>query len=65
VSSAQDPGGKVSYQHGNALSLPFSSGTFDVAWTQHVAMNIADRATLYGETFRVLRRGAASPSSTS
>jgi SAM-dependent methyltransferase len=49
--------GKVSYQHGNALSLPFSSGTFDVAWTQHVAMNIADRATLYGETFRVLRRG--------
>lgn len=48
---------KVAYQHGNALSLPFSSGVFDVAWTQHVAMNIADRATLYGETARVLRRG--------
>jgi SAM-dependent methyltransferase len=48
---------KVNYQLGNALSLPFASGTFDVAWTQHVAMNIANRATLYGETFRVLRRG--------
>src|SRR5262249_6841410 len=31
--------GKVSYQRGNALALPFSSGAFDVAWTQHVAMN--------------------------
>jgi SAM-dependent methyltransferase len=48
-------GDKVSYQQGNALSLPFASGTFDVAWTQHVAMNIADRTTLYSEAFRVLR----------
>jgi len=49
--------GKVNYRQGNALSLPFSSSAFDVAWSQHVAMNIADRAALYGETFRVLRRG--------
>jgi SAM-dependent methyltransferase len=49
--------GKVVYQRGNALSLPFSADAFDVAWTQHVAMNIADRAALYGETFRVLRPG--------
>lgn len=48
---------KVTYQQGNALDLPFSSDAFDVAWTQHVAMNIADRDRLYGETFRVLRRG--------
>jgi SAM-dependent methyltransferase len=48
---------KLAYQRGNALSLPFSARAFDVAWTQHVAMNIADRAALYGETFRVLRRG--------
>lgn len=50
-------GAKVTYQCGNALALPFSSDTFDLAWTQHVAMNIADRATLYGEAFRVLRPG--------
>src|ERR1700743_1913781 len=49
--------GKLNYQRGNALVLPFSSEQFDVAWTQHVAMNIADRAGLYREAFRVLRRG--------
>lgn len=48
---------QVAYQCANALSLPFDSGAFDVAWTQHVAMNIADRAALYGEAFRVLRPG--------
>jgi SAM-dependent methyltransferase len=47
----------VSYQCANALSLPFGPDVFDVAWTQHVAMNIADRAALYRETFRVLRPG--------
>jgi SAM-dependent methyltransferase len=48
---------KVNYQQGNALSLPFDAGAFDVALTQHVAMNIANRAALYGEAFRVLRPG--------
>ncbi len=48
---------KVSYRQGNALALPFPEKTFDVAWTQHVAMNIADRATFYGEACRVLRPG--------
>ncbi|WP_248746306.1 MULTISPECIES: class I SAM-dependent methyltransferase [unclassified Pseudomonas] len=48
---------KVTYQQGDALALPFATGTFDVAWTQHVAMNIADRNTLYAEAFRVLRPG--------
>ncbi|WP_233833764.1 class I SAM-dependent methyltransferase [Paraburkholderia sp. ZP32-5] len=50
-------GDRVSYQCANALSLPFEAEAFDVAWTQHVAMNIADRATLYSEAFRVLRPG--------
>jgi SAM-dependent methyltransferase len=49
--------GKLNYQRGNALALPFSSEQFDLAWTQHVAMNIADRAGLYREAFRVLRHG--------
>src|SRR5262249_9013400 len=40
-----------------ALRLPFAEEHFDVAWTQHVAMNIADRAAFYAEAFRVLRRG--------
>jgi sarcosine/dimethylglycine N-methyltransferase len=48
---------RVSYRQGNALALPFADASFDIAWTQHVAMNIADRATLYREAFRVLRPG--------
>lgn len=48
---------RVTCRCANALSLPFGAGVFDVAWTQHVAMNIADRASLYGEAFRVLRPG--------
>lgn len=47
----------VSYRQGDALNLPFPDGTFDVVWTQHVAMNIPDKATLYREVHRVLKPG--------
>lgn len=49
--------GRVSYMQGNALALPFADASFDVAWSQHVAMNIANRDHLYGEIHRVLRPG--------
>jgi SAM-dependent methyltransferase len=48
---------KVTYQCADAQAMPYENGRFDLAWTQHVAMNIADRARLYGEVHRVLRRG--------
>jgi ubiquinone/menaquinone biosynthesis C-methylase UbiE len=48
---------KVTFQAANALDLPFGDGEFDVAWTQHVAMNIADRPRLYREIHRVLKPG--------
>ena len=47
--------GSVQFDTGNALDLPYSDGTFDVAWTQHVVMNIEDRATFYREAARVLK----------
>jgi ubiquinone/menaquinone biosynthesis C-methylase UbiE len=50
-------GDKVSFRTANALDLPFDDGCFDVVWTQHVAMNIADRPGLYREIHRVLRPG--------
>lgn len=50
-------GGQVSFQIGSALELPFDSGRFDVVLLQHVAMNISDRARLYGEIRRVLKPG--------
>src|SRR5215470_1361062 len=40
---------QVSFQVGSALALPFDDGRFDVVLVQHVAMNIAERARLYGE----------------
>ena len=47
--------GQVSFQTASALALPFDDGSFDVVLLQHVAMNIADRARLYGEIRRVLK----------
>jgi MPBQ/MSBQ methyltransferase len=41
----------------DALSLPFADGVFDLVWTEHVAMNIADRDALYRELLRVARPG--------
>lgn len=48
---------RVTYECANALELPFEAESFDVAWTQHVAMNISDRGRLYDEAFRVLKTG--------
>jgi SAM-dependent methyltransferase len=41
----------------NALQLPFGDASFDLVWTQHAAMNIADKARLYREVARVLKPG--------
>jgi len=48
---------RVSYRQGSALNMPFDDKSFDVVWTQHAAMNIADKAKLYSEIARVLRPG--------
>lgn len=42
---------------GTILDLPFAAGTFDVAWSQHVAMNIADKPALYRSLRAALRPG--------
>ena len=49
--------GNVEFRAANALDLPFGDGEFDRIWTQHVAMNIADRPRLYREMARVLKPG--------
>jgi SAM-dependent methyltransferase len=48
---------KVEYRVGDALAMPFSDHSFDVIWSQNVAMNIADRNRLYAEIHRVLSTG--------
>ena len=47
----------VEFRHGNALALPFPDASFDLAWTQHSTMNIADKARLFRELARVLSPG--------
>lgn len=41
----------------SVTDLPFSDGSFDFAWTEHVQMNVADKRTLYSEAARVLKPG--------
>jgi SAM-dependent methyltransferase len=48
---------KVQFRCADALALPFAAASFDIVWTQHVAMNIADKARLYNEAHRVLKPG--------
>ncbi|MBI1735465.1 MAG: methyltransferase domain-containing protein [Candidatus Rokubacteria bacterium] len=45
---------RVVFRHGNALALPFPDGSFDVVWTQHSTMNIADKPALYRELARMM-----------
>jgi SAM-dependent methyltransferase len=48
---------KTVFRQGSALALPFADGHFDVVWTEHVQMNIADKAGFYSEMARVLKPG--------
>ena len=47
----------VDYRQGDATCLPFDDQSFDVVWTEHVAMNIPDKGRLYREMHRVLKPG--------
>jgi SAM-dependent methyltransferase len=39
---------------GDALAAPFPDATFDVVWTQHISMNIADKPGLIRELRRLV-----------
>jgi SAM-dependent methyltransferase len=47
----------VNYRRASALEIPEAAGSFDVVWTEHVQMNIADKPRFYGEIARVLAPG--------
>ena len=48
---------RVTFRQASALGLPFEDETFDVVWTEHVQMNIADKHAFYREIARVTRPG--------
>lgn len=45
------------FVRGSATELPVADASFDVVWTQHAQMNIADKHGFYGELERVLKPG--------
>jgi SAM-dependent methyltransferase len=48
---------RISVRQADVTELPFADGTFDVVISQHVQMNVADKARLYSEARRVLVNG--------
>lgn len=50
-------GGAVPIHQGSALSLPLPDAAFDKAYSHNVVMNIADKAGVYREAYRVLKPG--------
>jgi ubiquinone/menaquinone biosynthesis C-methylase UbiE len=48
---------KASFREASALALPFEDAAFDAATLIHVGMNIADKAKLFSEARRVLKKG--------
>lgn len=50
-------GDKVAYDQANALNLPFLDDQFDGGWTQHISMNIENKAQMFGELRRVVKSG--------
>ncbi len=48
---------QVKYSVASVLQLPFADSSFDMVWTEHVQMNIADKKNFYSEIFRVLAPG--------
>jgi sarcosine/dimethylglycine N-methyltransferase len=48
---------RISVRQADVTALPFADGTFDIAISQHVQMNVADKARLYSEARRALVNG--------
>jgi SAM-dependent methyltransferase len=49
--------GKITVRQADVTGLPFADAAFDVVISQHVQMNVADKARLYAEAHRVLVPG--------
>ena len=47
--------GQVKIEHGDGQHLPYPNAHFDAGYTQHVTMNVPDRATFFAEAYRVLK----------
>jgi sarcosine/dimethylglycine N-methyltransferase len=57
LNSATGLSERITVVHADALNLPFLDGSFNVVWSQHAQMNIADKTRFYREARRVLKDG--------
>ena len=48
---------RIQITHGNACHMPYDDNYFDIVWTQHTSMNVADKQAFYAEIKRVLKPG--------
>ncbi|MGX9789448.1 class I SAM-dependent methyltransferase [Mycobacterium sp. MMS18-G62] len=48
---------RISVRQADVTALPFADATFDVVFSQHVQMNVADKPRLYAEARRVMVDG--------
>ena len=46
---------RVSFREGDMRSMPFPDADFDLVFTQHTVMNVADKTALFAEFRRVLK----------
>ena len=57
LNAASGMADRVRILQGSALALPLPNASFDRAYSHNVVMNIADKAGMYREAFRVLKPG--------
>ena len=57
LNAASGMADRVRILQGSALALPLPDASFDRAYSHNVVMNIADKAGVYREAFRVLKPG--------
>ena len=50
--------GQVELYEGDATEMPFSDESFDAAFMLHVGINIANKAGLFAEVYRLIKPGA-------
>jgi ubiquinone/menaquinone biosynthesis C-methylase UbiE len=57
LSELTGAGKQTRFLQADALDIPFDDQQFDLAWTQHVQMNIENKLGFYREISRVLKKG--------
>ncbi|MFH8367649.1 SAM-dependent methyltransferase [Streptomyces sp. NPDC018031] len=57
LAESEGVSGKVGFQHGDAMALPFEDASFDAVWMLESVMQMPSRAAAFAEAARVLRPG--------